>query len=668
MEKEITGLVPEEAIKEENQSDPLYISFHGRVLEHLGIQMYQSPVNALAEFVSNAWDAEANELKIVLPDALSEGAQIIVEDDGLGMTREECKRRFLNVGYARRGVDPDERSPNLKRSILGRKGIGKFAGFGIADVIRIDTISAETAERTVFELDLKDLMGQEYIGAGKKSVKEVKEPLSPGDRTKGTVITLSSLKLKHKIRSDFPLCLARRFLLLERQGEFLVKVNGERLPDSLSLGGIQYAFPRDYAADKKPSGLSSIDSETGWGEEELPNGRKLKWRFIFYPNPVEEEELRGIGIFAKGKLVQTPFFFQLTGGLGGQHGIEYLTGQVEADYLDLLPEDLTATERQRINWDHDEAEVLLKWGQSRVKQLIVIWRELRGAEKRKKLEEKIYKFSVRLEKLPSREARTVRKALEKLGSIETLRDEQFEDLGTSLLTTWEQGRLRELISDLATVDQLSEQKLVEILVEEGVLSALNIAEAVKTKIMIVGGLKQRIRDREIENAVRDYIADNPWIISPELQTCLVEKSLKKVLEQAAGKYFIPAGKGGKRIDLALSHGNRLVLLEFMQPGLSLDVDHLSRFEFYFRAIKTNIGANTAGRFKFLTGYIVADALGNDPVTLDKIRAMAGEEMFAMDWPTLLDKASAGWTEFLQALASREPQDERLRILLEDFQS
>ncbi len=42
----------------------LYLEFHSRVIEHLGIQMYQSPVNAVAELVANAWDADATSVEI----------------------------------------------------------------------------------------------------------------------------------------------------------------------------------------------------------------------------------------------------------------------------------------------------------------------------------------------------------------------------------------------------------------------------------------------------------------------------------------------------------------------------------------------------------------------------------------------------------------------------
>ncbi|HDX8034089.1 TPA: ATP-binding protein, partial [Escherichia coli] len=45
----------------------LFLNFHGRIIDHLGIQMYQSPTAAIAEMVSNAWDADATEVNITLP-------------------------------------------------------------------------------------------------------------------------------------------------------------------------------------------------------------------------------------------------------------------------------------------------------------------------------------------------------------------------------------------------------------------------------------------------------------------------------------------------------------------------------------------------------------------------------------------------------------------------
>jgi hypothetical protein len=41
----------------------LALSFAGNVIKHLGVQMYAGrPVPAIAELISNAWDADASEV------------------------------------------------------------------------------------------------------------------------------------------------------------------------------------------------------------------------------------------------------------------------------------------------------------------------------------------------------------------------------------------------------------------------------------------------------------------------------------------------------------------------------------------------------------------------------------------------------------------------------
>lgn len=51
---------------EQNQK-PFKLDFSNRVIEHLGIKLYQNrPTNVVAEFVSNAWDADSKAVIIDL--------------------------------------------------------------------------------------------------------------------------------------------------------------------------------------------------------------------------------------------------------------------------------------------------------------------------------------------------------------------------------------------------------------------------------------------------------------------------------------------------------------------------------------------------------------------------------------------------------------------------
>lgn len=648
------------------QTQKLQLKFHGRVIDHLGIQMYQSPVAAIAELVANAWDADAEHVWISLPDEASAIPEIEIKDDGLGMTIGECQEHYLNVGWCRRGDKSEERSVDKQRCVLGRKGIGKFAGFGIAEIIRIDTTSKKTGEKTVFELDVKKLRSGEYVSTEKVEIPIVEygEPSLPRRTEHGTIITLKTLQVQRRISvPQFARSMARRFLLHRRQADFKIIVNGQSLPDFVDFASVQYVFPRDYKEDEKPPNLHEIDKD-GWGTETTGN-RTIRWRFLFHRDTIDEEELRGIGIFANGKLAQSPFLFYLTGGLGGQHGVEYLSGQVEADYLDTLPADLIAPERQRISWEHPATEPLLDWGKKRVRELLRIWRDRRGADRVKQLEEKVTDFSGRLGKLQPHETRTVKGALRKLAQVPTLNRQQFDELGNAVLTAWEKGRLRDLIDSISQSETLSPEELVDILVEAQVLTALNMAEAVKTRLLTIGGLKLRIQRRELETAVRDYISKNPWLISPDWETFRVEKSVQNFAKEMANQAELTGEKWEGRVDLALASGIHLLIIEFMRPGLTLDWEHIQRFERYVRIIRTNVEANTGGQFRIVTGYIVADGIEDDRVILDKIKSLKNEDMYALDWRTLLSRALAAWREFLEALASRAPLDERLRALIDE---
>lgn len=63
---------------------------------------------------------------------------IVIADNGSGMKNEELRQEYLNIAsprYTRKG----ERTPNKQRIVKGRKGIGKFAGLIVANVMELET-------------------------------------------------------------------------------------------------------------------------------------------------------------------------------------------------------------------------------------------------------------------------------------------------------------------------------------------------------------------------------------------------------------------------------------------------------------------------------------------------------------------------------------------------
>ena len=642
----------------------LYLKFHGRILDSLGIQMYQSPVAAVAELIANAWDADAKEVRITLPDTLDGSPELIVYDNGRGMTFDECQSFYLNVGRNRR-VDMGAKSVD-GRPVLGRKGIGKFAGFGIADIMRVETISGETGEKTIFELDIRELRSDAYVDLSPQPVTVI-ERLDPDPARiaeQSTTITLRELKLQ-TVRNPEPFAksMARRFLLAAQADDFAVTVNELPLPEDVEPFPVQFDFPRDYAPEERPEGMK-LDG--AWGVEELEEGRTIRWRVRFSKTPIESEEFRGVSVFCGVKIAQNPFFFNLSGGLGGQHGQQYLTGKIVADYLDQLGGDVITTERQRINWEEPAALQLQEWGRERLKELLVLWKARRAKDKLERLDARIEPFAQRLDSLPPSERQIVRTALTRVAQVEAIDEDQFGGLAQAILTAWEGGRLRGLINDIARMDGLEEGGLIHLLTEAQVIGALHMAEIVVTRIGIIRGLERRIADRDLENAVRDFIAENPWLIGPRWETFRKEISLNNFVEDAleeAGITKDPDWQG--RMDLVLRSGEQLLVLEFMRPGLTIDRDHINRFRHYVQALRTRLAANSELAITSVTGLLVADKLNRKPDILLEIESLKQTNMFCQEWSALLNNAKAQWQDFMDATADRAPDDPRVESLRAD---
>ena len=97
---------------------------------------------ALTEFVANAWDAGAHNVSITIP--YEEHSEIIVEDDGTGMSDDEFRSRWMTLNYdrqKRQGKEvtfpPD--TDATKRIAYGRNGIGRHGMLCFADSYTVET-------------------------------------------------------------------------------------------------------------------------------------------------------------------------------------------------------------------------------------------------------------------------------------------------------------------------------------------------------------------------------------------------------------------------------------------------------------------------------------------------------------------------------------------------
>lgn len=629
-----------------------------KVIDHLGIKMYQKPVDVISEFIANSWDADSENVNIDI-----QNDSILVQDDGIGMSFDECQSFYLTVGRDRRESTGSEFTKEKNRPVLGRKGIGKFAGFGIAESILVETISGKNGEKTEFKMEINEILKFDAAHVPEKPIEVItyEQPDKSKVKNRGTSVILEGLNINV---DDIPLFrkeLSRRFLLTQISDDFEIIINDEILPTSFS-DDMEFIFPNDFTESEKGLFPKVIDFDSnGWALEML-NGEEIKWRIGFFEDTIKVDELRGISIFAKGKLAQKPFNFDLTGGISGQNAIEYMTGQVIMDFIDKGSNDLIATERQRINLQTELGKQIRVWGIDLIKKLASIWKKRRSQKRIDQLNDKISGFKDRLDKLSPTERKTVESVLKKIASFSRLGKQRFEDWSNAILTSWETGRLRNLIQEISEVENIDETKFIELMSEADVLTALNMAELIKTKILTIGELKLKVDSGELENTVRDYIYEHPWLVHPKWESFKKERRVSKLIKDMGIKHLNGDEFNG-RVDLMLSSGDSLLLLEFMRPGLKVDRDHLTRIEDYVVDIREALKRETGNTLRKLpSAYLIADDKENSTTISARIDRLKDQNIFILTWETLIEEALHQWKDHLELIKERNPNDVRIQDL------
>ena len=377
-----------------NPPKELILMIQPRVIDHLGIKMYQKPVDVIAEYVANAWDADAEQVNIVIDES-----DVSIIDNGNGMSFDECQNCYLTVGRNRRKETAKEFSEHKHRPVLGRKGIGKFAGFGVAKQIVVDTVSVQTGEHVAFKMDIDAILNDDASGKVNKAIEVLSYESADTARCdkQGTKIVLAQWNTALPNPDSLKKELSRRFLLSQSQGDFAILVNGEAIPDSFSED-LEFVFPQGLTDEEKRQYFPGLTISTdGWANVKIDQ-YPVKWRIGFFEHPIDVEELRGVSVFAKGKMAQKPFFFDLKGGISGQTALEYITGQVQMDFIDEDKNDLIATERQRINLQTPLGQTIQTWGIELLKKLSRVWATKRSEAKIAMIESKTAAFSDRLDK------------------------------------------------------------------------------------------------------------------------------------------------------------------------------------------------------------------------------------------------------------------------------
>lgn len=355
-------------MKDSNGSQ-LQMTFMPNTIEHLGVRLYSTLPPVLAELIANAYDADAPEVRIHLSDTADK--EIVIRDNGHGMSLDDINKKFLRIGRNRREDEVSQMSPG-GRAVVGKKGLGKLSFFGIAHIIEISTI--KDGMRNTFVLDWTDIIGnkEDQLQNYSPVIKELN--IATDNESHGTTITLRNIQ---RISDFDPEALAdslSKIFIIDADFNIYIKRNDE--PEILLDNSRKYSSLNKEIEWEIPADVS-VDSDYARASE-------ITGHLIATKTPISPStNMRGITLFSRKKLVNLPEYFSDS---TSSHFYSYLTGWLEVDFIDELDEDVIETNRQSLDWDHPEVAELRVYLQKLIRWLESDWRRKRAAIRNAKIE------------------------------------------------------------------------------------------------------------------------------------------------------------------------------------------------------------------------------------------------------------------------------------------
>src|SRR3989338_8949894 len=366
------------------------------IVDDLGLKLYDKVSAAIAEIIANSYDADAENVTVEVPlgkalathqkgKVVQSGYVIKISDTGHGMTPKEAGKYYLSVGRHRRDYPKEQGdiSREKERQVMGRKGLGKLAPFGVCKSIEVRSAGGKKTDKgykvTHFQLSYDAIIKD----TDKKKEKEYHPtPLEDDgewDQNRGTTILLKDFLPKRvPDKETFSRQLSYRFALGTQDFSILIRDNKENPEPEFPISDVPIPLMEGTRVDV---GSDPVITDDG---TKLPVKGFVGMAKVSYKN----EEFAGIRIYVRGKVASITRDFGLPAGFTGEFTARsYIVGELHADWLDEA-EDLIQTHRQDILWSSELGQALSKWGREIIKEVAKAGREPRRVQVREAFIEK----------------------------------------------------------------------------------------------------------------------------------------------------------------------------------------------------------------------------------------------------------------------------------------
>lgn len=562
---------------------PLTLVINLSVLEDLGINLYGNVPAVLAEMVANAWDADATTVHIEYDETKDE---IVVRDNGIGMTRSELQDYYLTVGHKRRLAGRTE-TPELHREPMGRKGIGKLSAFSIAEIVEVETI--KSGEKTAIRMNVSDIRkeiqnAQSSEGGAAQRAGAYKPEVIVGnwDFRKGTRIRLRRIrKQRVHVGEDLRRRLARRFFVLGSQNKFEIYVLGKKISaaDRGYVNLLEYAWT--FGLERNDPTIEEMKRHKVQVENVALKADDAPVRgwigTVRNSGALSDSDANAVVLIVRGKLAVPDILSRLK---VGELATKYLVGEIHADFLDKdNDEDIATSDRQGFLEEDDRFQNLIKTAHRLVREAVNGRKRHKESEAEDTAVGLLPPLADWLKSLSPDRRDAARNLMASINSIYTDDDEAKKEHFRQAIIAHQvfdaRGQLKKLeeISGTASV-----QAVLQAFNQFDQYEAALYYGVASVRVEVIRALRDRIATKKgLEGLVRDYLAEHLWLLDPSWDRATepveVEKTVKKYLDEAAES--LPRKQRDARFDIVYRKSStRNIIVELKRYGRKVTVGEL----------------------------------------------------------------------------------------------
>ena len=141
--------------------DSVRFSIDAGIIDRLGKELVARHETAVSELVKNSYDADAKKVKLTFIDSSEIGGIIVINDDGVGMTKEQLVNGFMRLASSDKIHFPF--SPIYNRKRAGKKGIGRFAAQRLGKQLTITTQTEDSEQALEITINWNDFKNDQDL-------------------------------------------------------------------------------------------------------------------------------------------------------------------------------------------------------------------------------------------------------------------------------------------------------------------------------------------------------------------------------------------------------------------------------------------------------------------------------------------------------------------------